>query len=122
MSSRRTRLAAAAIVLIPLLGYPALTLAEGAPHFPSRNDCVLRPQPDRPVAVVYGRFDKADAASALLTRVLAVGFKGTELRFDACGRWVVLYEHVPTSTVGSEIVKEANRVGLHPTLELDPSS
>jgi hypothetical protein len=104
---------------VPLLGYPVVTLAGGGARFPSRSDCAQRAQAGGPVAVVYGRVDDVDAASALLQRVLAVGFTGTELQFDACGQWAVLLHNVPSIAVGEEIVREAGTVGLHPTLELD---
>ena len=122
MSGRAATAAAVAIVVVPLLGYPLVTLATGAPRFPRRSDCIRLVEPHRGIAVVYGRFNEGDAASKRLQRVLALGFKGTKLWFDGCGRWVVLLEHVPNATVGKAIVKEAAGVGLHAQLALDPGS
>lgn len=121
--SRRSVLAlATAIVFVVLVGYPVVTLAGGPPGFPSRSECSHGPEAGKPVAVVYGRFDEAGRAAAVLRRALAVGFKGTALEIDACGQWVVLLHNVPSVAVGDGIVKEAHPVGLSPKLELDPSS
>jgi hypothetical protein len=108
---------AAAIAVIPLLVYPLMTLAGGAPRFPSRDDCVHAPLEGQPADIVYGRFDDPVAAADLLERVLAVGFAGTVLQFDACGKWQVLLEDVPSVEIAREVQAEARAVGLEPTLE-----
>lgn len=75
---------AVAIVLVPLLGYPLVTLAGGSPRFPSRQECVRSPVEGQPVDVVFGRFDDPELAAETRDRVVAVGFIGTEaLRTDA---------------------------------------
>lgn len=117
------RLAAAlAVVLVPLLGYPLFTVAGGQPRFPTREECIHRPIADRPVDVVYARFDDPRLASDQLDRVLGVGFAGTKVLPDGCGRWKVVLENVPSLEIGREIQKEAETVDLYPTLELSQGS
>ena len=110
---------ASAIVLVPLLGYPLVTLAGGSPRFPSPAECVRPAVEGQPVAVVYGRFDRPDDAAEFRDRVVGVGFQGTEVLFDGCGRWKVVLEDVPSVDIAREIEEEAATVDLEPTLELD---
>ena len=112
--------AAVAIVLVPLLGYPLVTLAGGSPRFPSRQECVRPAVEGQRVDVVFGRFDDPESAVDLRDHVLAVGFSGTEALADGCGRWRVVLESVPSIEIAHEVQKEAETVDLTPTLELDP--
>ena len=107
-----------AIVLVPLLGYPLVTLAGGSPRFPSRDECVRSPVEGQPVDVVFGRFDDPEVAAETSDRVVAVGFIGTEALPDGCGRWKVVLEGVPSLETAREIQAEAATVDLRPTLEL----
>jgi hypothetical protein len=109
---------ATAIVLVPLLVYPAVTLASGAPRFPTRDECAQPAVEGRPVEIVYGRFDSPLEAAELLDRVLTVGFIGTEMQTDACGHWKVVYEDAPSLEVARGVQEEARSVDLAPTLEL----
>jgi hypothetical protein len=109
---------AAAIVLLPLLGYPLFTLAGGAPRFPTREECIHSPVAGQPVDVVFERFDDPDKAAAFRERVLAVGFSGTEMLADGCGRWKVVLQSVPTIEIAREVQAEAATVDLSPKLEL----
>lgn len=111
---------AAAIVLVPLLGYPLVTLAGGAPRFPSRQECVRSAVEGQRVDVVFGRFDDPESAFDVRDDVVAVGFTGTEALPDGCGRWKVVLESVPSIEIAREIQMEAATVDLKPTLELDP--
>ena len=70
--------------------------------------------------MVFGYAENYDDASALLDRVLGVGFEGTEVTQDGCGRLRVALDDVPTQAVGAEVADEARGVGLEPTLEHDP--
>ena len=108
---------AAAIVVVPLLVYPAVTMASGFPRFPTRDECVRPAVEGEPVDVVYGRFDSRVEAAELLERVLTVGFTGTETLFDACGRWKVVLEGVPSLEIARGVQEEAATVDLEPTLE-----
>jgi|APDOM4702015248_1054824.scaffolds.fasta_scaffold161108_2 hypothetical protein len=114
----RGRLAlAAAVVLVPLLGYPSAVLVGGAPRFPTRAECARPAGASGPVDVVFGRFDTPDAADALRDRALAVGFVGTKTLADGCGRYKVVLTGVPSIEVGREIQAEAAPVQLAPRLE-----
>ena len=110
---------AVAIVLVPLLGYPLVTLAGGSPRFPSREECVRSAVEGQPVDVVFGRFGDPDSANETRDRVVGVGFIGTEALPDGCGRWKVVLESVPSVEIAREIQAEAATVDLRPTLELD---
>jgi len=107
----------AGIVLVPLLGYPLVTLAGGSPRFPSHEECVRPLLEGEPVDLVFGRFDDPYSAVGLRDRVLAVGFIGTEALPDGCGRWRVVLESVPSIEVAREIQEEAATVDLRPTVE-----
>lgn len=108
-----------AIVIVPLLGYPIVSVAGGGPRFPTRAECLRPAVEGQRVDVVWGRFDDSVEAEALRERVVAVGFVGTEARPDGCGRWKVVLESIPSIEIAREIVKEAETVDLYPTLELD---
>jgi hypothetical protein len=110
--------AAAATVLIPLVGYPLVTLARGSPRFPTRQECERPAVEGRPVDIVYGRFDDPNSAVAARDGILAVGFTGTEALPDGCGRWKVVLEGVPSLEIAREVQAEAATVDLMPTLEL----
>ena len=105
------------IVLVAALGYPLAVLAGGEPRFPSRGDCVHIARADGDLEVVFGRFESAADASALLTRVLAAGFKGSQAEPDGCGRLKIVVHGIQTLEVGGEVLAEARSVGLAPTLE-----
>ncbi len=109
---------AAAIVLVPLIGYPLATLAGGSPRFPTRDECARSAIEGKPVDVVFGHFDDPETAGTTRDQVVAVGFKGTDVLPDGCGRWKVVLENVPSLEVAREIQREAGTVDLHPTLEL----
>jgi hypothetical protein len=109
---------ATAVVVVPLVGYPLLTLTGGSPRFPTRDECA---QPahagDEEIEVVYGRFDDPAAANELLSRVVALGFVGTELAFEACGRWKIRYDSIDSFDQGQALADEARKVGLDPRVE-----
>jgi hypothetical protein len=63
------------------------------------------------------RFRNPDTAAAALTRVLKLGFKGSVVEPDGCGYLKVDVKGVPTLAVGRELAAEAEKVGLHVTLE-----
>jgi hypothetical protein len=117
-ASRRVGLAAA-IVTLPLLAYPAITIAaDGLPRFPTRDDC-SRPAPaDAPdVEVVYGRFDDPRSADELLARLTAVGFVGAEIAFDPCGRWKVSYDSIASFEQGEELAEQVRSAGFEASVE-----
>lgn len=121
MSPSRVRLAAAAIVAVPLVAYPLLAGADGAP-FPSRDDCVrvARPGSTERLDLVFGRRDTPREAEELLGQVRGVGYVDAELGPDGCGRWKVLYGGIDSYAQGLESQAEARGAGLEARLELEP--
>jgi hypothetical protein len=106
------------VVAVAVLGYPLAVLAfAGAPNFPSRDDCVLEPTGEGEYQVVFGYSDSELEATGLRDRALAVGFQGTEIARNGCGRVKVFVDDVPSREVGEEVIREARTVGLEPTLE-----
>ena len=49
---------------------------------------------------------------------MSVGFTGTEVLGDGCGRWKVVLENIPSVVVASQVRAEAVKAGFAPTLEL----
>ena len=109
---------AVAIVVVPFVLYVGSTLAEGAPRFPTRAECVHRAVEGQPVDLVYGRFDSPARADHLRDRVVSVGFTGTDVLGDGCGRWKVVLESIPSIAVASQVRAEAVKAGFAPELEL----
>ena len=114
------RLAPWAIAAAVALAYPLGVLAfSGAPEFPSRQDCVspATGEGEGEVEVVFGYRDSEREAAELQARVEALGFTGTNLERDGCGRVRVSVDDVPSREVGEKVIREAQSVGLEPTLE-----
>jgi hypothetical protein len=108
----------AAIVLGPLLAFPLVVMADGAPPFPSRDDCTRPATGDAAdLEVVYGRLDSPVAGQELLDRVLGTGFIGAEMALDACGRWKVSYDAIDTFAQGQGLVEQAREAGFEPRVE-----
>ena len=114
---RLSRRAIWAIVLVLALAYPLVVLASGSPPFPSREECVRPATQDGDIDAVFGYFDSAAEAAAVRDRALAVGFPGTEVSWDACGRARVALGGIPTLEVGRAFVEQARTVGFEVTLE-----
>jgi hypothetical protein len=106
-----------ALVLGAALLYPAVILAGGSPHFPTRQECVHPAHGPGQVDAVFGRFREQAPAEATLERATRLGFKNLEVARDACGDVRVVLGGVPSLEVGRELAAEAARVGLHVTLE-----
>ena len=113
----RSRAGAWALIAIAALAYPLAVLAGGGPHFPARSDCVHPAKTDGDIEAVFGRFRNPDTAAAALGRVMKLGFKGSVVEPDGCGYLKVDVKGVPTLAVGRELAAEAEKVGLHVTLE-----
>ena len=107
-----------AAVLAAGVIYPMVVLAGGGAPFPTRAECVHPARADGQLEVVFGRFESQSDASTALTRVLAVGFKGSQIEPDGCGLLKVTVHGIPTLKVGGEVVAEARSVGLKPSLEI----
>jgi hypothetical protein len=104
------------LVLAVALAYPLAVLAQGAPPFPSRDDCVRPATQDGEIEAVFGRFASELEASELQEKALATGFEGTEIERDACGH-ARLFRPVPTFAVGEEFAEQARAAGFDVTLE-----
>ena len=112
------RLAPWAITAFAALAYPVAVLAfSGAPDFPSRDDCSPRPTGEGELEVVFGYRESELEALGLQKEVLTLGFTGTEVERDGCGRVRVSVDDIPSREAGEEVVREARSVGLEPTLE-----
>lgn len=122
MTLRSARLAAVAIVAVPLIGYPLVVIAAEGARFPSRDDCVHRGAPGDPgeLDLVFGRRDTPGEAKLLLDRVRGVGYVDAEMREDGCGRWKVLYDGITSWPQGASSAAEARRAGLEAWLEIQP--
>ena len=112
-----SRLAPWLVVLGLLLVYPLVTVAEGGPRFPTRDDCVRPATADGEIDAVFGYFDDELEAAAVRDRALGAGFTGTELAWNGCGRVRVAVGGIPTLDVGREFVEQARGVGFDVTLE-----
>jgi hypothetical protein len=115
------RLAAAAIVVVPLVGYPAAVLADGA-RFPSPEDCVHIAKPGEPgdLDLVFGRRDTPAEAEQLLEQVQGVGYRDAQVQGDGCLRWKVVYTGIETYEQGASSAAEARGAGLQPQIEIAP--
>jgi len=105
------------LVTALVLVYPAVTLARGGPTFPKRTDCVHPANHDGAIDAVFGYFESEEQAAELRDRALAVGFEGTHLGWDGCGRVRVAVSGIPTLAVGRDFAKQARGVGFAVTLE-----
>ena len=115
------RLAAAAIVVVPLVGYPAVALRNGA-HFPSPEDCVhiAKSGESGDLDLVVGRRDTPAEAEQLLEEVKRVGYVDAQVQGDGCLRWKVVYTGIESYAQGASSAAEARGAGLHPQIEIAP--
>jgi hypothetical protein len=100
-----------------VLVYPVVTLATGSPKFPNRDECVRPATADGDIDAVFGYFDTESDASAVRDRALEVGFVGTEMAWNGCGRVRVAVGGIQTLKVGREFVEQARTVDFDVTLE-----
>jgi hypothetical protein len=106
------------VVVGAALAYPLAVLAfSGAPDFPARSDCSRPPDGEGELQVVFGYRDSERDALELQGQVETLGFTGSDVQRDACGRVRVVVDDVPSRDVGEEVVREAESVGLSPILE-----
>ena len=113
-----SRLALLLALVALVFAYPALILAtEGGPSFPSRDECARPARPGDDIDAVFGYFDTEGEAARVRDRALAVGFEGTELAWNGCGRVRVAVGGIPSLEVGRDFAKQARAVGFDVTLE-----
>ena len=72
---------------------------------------------DGDIEAVFGYFDSEREAVVMRDRALSVGFQGTELERNGCGRVRVAVSGIPTLDVGRDFVEEARAAGFEVTLE-----
>jgi len=111
----------AAIVAVPLIGYPLVVGADGV-RFPSVDDCVhvAERADEGELDLVFGRRDTSTEAEELLDRVRGVGYVDAVVVGDGCGRRKVLYDGIESYEQGLESRAEARGAGLEAELELEP--
>jgi hypothetical protein len=121
MTLSTARVVAAAIVAVPLVGYPLVVAADGA-RFPTTGDCVRIASPGETAELdlVFGRRDTLAEAERLLERVRGVGYVDAEVRGDGCGRWKVLYDGITSYAQGASSEAEAHGADLDAWLEVQP--
>lgn len=121
MRRSTARLAAAAIVVVPLVGYPAVVLADGA-RFPSADDCVhiAKPGESGDLDLVFGRRGTPAEAEQLLEQVKRVGYVDAQVQGDGCLRWKVVYTGIESYEQGASSAAEARGAGLQPQIEIAP--
>lgn len=113
---------AIAIVVGALLAYPLVTLAGGAPPFPTREDCARPASPGTPgeeLEVVYGRLDEPVAAEELLRSLTNAGFVGAEIELDACARWKVAYPSLESFDQATALADQVRAQGFEARVELE---
>jgi hypothetical protein len=111
------RLAPVAVVAGAVLLYALVALANGAPRFPTRAECIHPATHAWDVVVVFGYFDSTQAAEQFRAGAEHSGFPGLRVERNACGRVKVVLPGVPSLKVGREVVGEAATVDIHATLE-----
>lgn len=78
--------------------------------------CEQMPAGDGPVHVVFETTSTVQEAEAIRDHIVALGFVGTTIGYDACGRTRVVLEAIEDARVGREIIEEARPAGLNPRL------
>ncbi len=122
MTRSTARLVAAAIVVVPLVGYPAVVLGDGGARFPSADDCVrvAKPGATGDLDLVFGRRDTPAEAERLLERVRHVGYVDAQMQADGCLRWKVVYTGIESYAQGASSAAEARGAGLSAQIEVAP--
>ena len=112
---------AVAIVLVPLLGYPLVTLAGGSPRFPSEEECGRLATDDDPsFDVVYARLRRPVRPRRHCSIAsLAIGFTGAELELDGCGRWKVFYDSIDSLEQGEASPSRCAPPGFEARVEVE---
>jgi len=104
---------APALIVLPAAVFVAAGVARGDYGWES---CERDPDGTGPVHVVFETTSSALEAGPLRDRIVALGFVGTTIRRDDCGRTRVLLRWIPSARVGREIIAEARPAGLDPWL------
>jgi hypothetical protein len=78
--------------------------------------CERPPDGEGPVHVVFASNTSVTEAESIRDHVLALGFTGTTIGRDACGRPRVLLEAIESERIGRALIAEARPAGLNPRL------
>lgn len=125
MSGHRLALVAALVAAVPLLAYPLVVLASGAPAFPGdRSECARAATSgsEGELELVFGHLPSIAAADALRGRLAHEGFANVQVKADGCGHWKVTNDGIDTFSQGESAAAEARRAGFAARVELDPGS
>lgn len=125
MSGRRLALVAALVVAVPLLAYPIVVVASGAPGFPgNRGECgrVATTDGQGELELVFGHLASIAAADELRAGLAGAGFENVHVKADGCGLWKVTSDGIDTFAQGRNAADKARRAGFHARMELDPGS
>lgn len=106
----------AALALVPAAIVAMVGVSRGDFDF-TRQSCGERPVDGQPVDVVFGRTDSWRRGMALQQQVEKVGFTGTHLELDGCGRLKLVLASLPSLEVAREIQAEARTVDLSVSIE-----
>jgi hypothetical protein len=109
------------ILLLGLVLYPALVVAQGTPRFPHARECIHPAMGEGEVEAVFGRFRDRGEARVVRNRALASGFREIKIVRDGCGFLRVVLDEIPSLAVGRDFAQEARRVGFTVSLERPPS-
>ncbi len=112
-----SRVAVWLLVAALAIVYPLAVLVTGGASFPTRDECVRPATADGEIDAVFGYFDTELEAAPVLQRALDVGFQGTDMTWNGCGRVRVAVGGIPTLEVGQEFVEQARTVDFEVTLE-----
>ena len=124
MTRARLTLATAAVAFVPLLGYPLVVLASGAPSFPGgRGECARVATGDEAgeIELVSAHLDSIPDAEVLRDRLVAQGFSNMQVKSDGCGWWKVTNDGIDSYAQGQSAAEEVRRAGFDARLELDPA-
>jgi hypothetical protein len=124
MTGARLTLVTAAVVLVPLLGYPLVVLASGSSSFPGgRGECARAATGDGAgeIELVSAHLDSIPDAEGLRDRLVALGFSNMQVKADGCGWWKVTNDGIDSYAQGQSAAEEVRRAGFDARLELHPA-
>ena len=124
MNGPRIRLAAAIVLVVPLLAYPLAVLASGRPTFPGdRGECAVAAHDgdEGRFEVVVAHLALIPDAEALRRRVLAAGVGDMKVEPDGCGWWKVTAYGIETYAAAQSLADAVHRAGFPARVERDTS-
>ena len=111
---------AVAIVLVPLLGYPLVTLAGGSPRFPSEEECGrLATDDDTSFDVVYGRDCRRVRARRRCSIASGNRVHGGRGRARRLREWKVFYDSIDSLEQGESLAEQVRAAGFEARVEVE---